>query len=52
MVTFRKVRYWIYVLIGQYAPDVCVFCGILTGLALPNGGYPCCANCETKEATR
>lgn len=43
---YRLWRWYLYGWVGLYAPDVCVDCGIATGLALPDGGRPCCANCE------
>jgi hypothetical protein len=41
---FRKLHYNLYNLLGCYAPDVCVYCGELTSLAEPDGGYPCCGS--------
>jgi hypothetical protein len=46
MTIWRKAVDWIYNRLGLYAPDRCVFCGQQTGLALPDGGWPCCADCE------
>lgn len=52
-VALRKLRDWIYNRLHLDAPEVCVFCGTQTGLALPyevsKWGWPCCADCQPAE---
>jgi len=54
MTILRKLRDWLYNRLGLYAPEVCVFCGQPTALAIPyevnKYGWPCCAGCVPRSS--
>jgi hypothetical protein len=47
---WRWLRWQLCRLLGIYAPEVCIKCGIPTNLCATDSGMPLCANCDQEQA--